>query len=116
MGLPAHNHVQFKWSEPEETGGRPVQLYVLEMTPPPMGWESPPSSGGWYQMYSGMEKNWLVKRLQPGVQYTARVKVNAWLAMWGCAVATLALISTTGHHGVHWQRHRLIDHAGCAMC
>lgn len=35
--------LQFKWREPEETGGRAILYYVLEMVPPPMGWEGAPN-------------------------------------------------------------------------
>jgi hypothetical protein len=156
--------LQFKWMEPEETGGRAIQCYVLEMLPPPLGWEGPPNaevrqghgvrwerrgvtgatgsthsgsscfnraglflgrSGslcaaaevlvaafpaaavlqacmcgcqagqgssqgdrlasvvrslqGWYTVYSGLERSYAVKRLQPGVRYAARVKVRGWV-------------------------------------
>jgi hypothetical protein len=36
--------VQFKWMEPEETGGRPILQYVLDVVPPPLGWEGPPNA------------------------------------------------------------------------
>ncbi len=36
--------VQFKFLEPEETGGRSILNYVLEMAPPPLGWEGAPNA------------------------------------------------------------------------
>ncbi len=33
--------LQLKWTPPEETGGEVIREYVLEMQPPPVGWEQP---------------------------------------------------------------------------
>lgn len=67
---------QFKFVEPEETGGRPILQYALEMAPPPLGWEGPPNPEGWFPVYAGPDRSHIVKRLQPGVRYAARVKVG----------------------------------------
>ena len=115
--------LQFKWSEPDETGGLKIQAYVLELVPAPLGCEASPNaeasgqpccghgclaaglaeplggSGragrqpaakppsetcacvrvcvqGYYELYRGAERSCLVKRLQPGVRYTVRLKVG----------------------------------------
>lgn len=81
MGQPApqlasrlKKELKFKWAEPEETGGRPLE-YVLEMAPAPEGWEGPgPSPEGFFPVYRGSERAFLAKRLVPGVQYCGRVK------------------------------------------
>jgi hypothetical protein len=81
MGQPApqlasrlKKELKFKWAEPEETGGRPLE-YVLEMAPTPEGWEGPgPSPEGFFPVHRGSERAFLAKRLVPGVQYCARVK------------------------------------------
>lgn len=41
--LAALCHPQLKWALPDETGGEPILLYVLEMTPPPLEWPGPPN-------------------------------------------------------------------------
>lgn len=70
----AKKELKFKWSEPEETGGRPLE-YTLEMCPAPDGWTGPdPSPDGFCEVARGPERSWLAKRLLPGVQYCVRVK------------------------------------------
>ncbi|GBF99904.1 hypothetical protein Rsub_12812 [Raphidocelis subcapitata] len=69
----ARNALKLKWALPDETGGEPILQYVLEMAPPPLGWEGPPNDEGFYEVYSGEERSFKAPRLAPGVRYTFRI-------------------------------------------
>lgn len=66
----------YKWAEPEETGGRPILEYQLQMLPPPEGWQGPPAPGseGFSEVFRGPQSRFAAQPLLPGVRYAARVR------------------------------------------
>ncbi|KAK9824568.1 hypothetical protein WJX72_011385 [[Myrmecia] bisecta] len=66
----------FKWREPDETGGRPILAYHLEMCPVPLGMrrEGCEEETGFSELYHGLDLRFKVTKLQNGTRYTARVK------------------------------------------
>jgi len=76
LAIRQRNSLKFKWSEPSETGGHPILMYVFDCHPAPEGHKGEPTSEGMYEMYRGLERNVVLKRLLPGVRYFVRVKVS----------------------------------------
>ncbi|KAL0040936.1 hypothetical protein WJX79_010532 [Trebouxia sp. C0005] len=66
-------NLTFKWKEPEDTGGRDIFEYHLQMAYPGNS-QDPESDQGFTPVYEGEEKRYKAARLLPGNEYKARVK------------------------------------------
>ncbi|KAL3147790.1 Fibronectin type III domain-containing protein 3B, variant 2 [Trebouxia sp. C0010 RCD-2024] len=67
LGGRGRTNLTFRWVEPEDTGGRDVYLYHLQMM-------APATQQGFETVYEGEEKRYKAARLVPGNEYRARVK------------------------------------------
>ncbi|GLI67326.1 hypothetical protein VaNZ11_011513, partial [Volvox africanus] len=71
----ARNALKLKWNVPEDPGGPYELIYVLQVSPAPLGLEEQRAMGtGFVEVYRGPERSFKVTKLQPGVRYTSRVQ------------------------------------------
>uniref|UniRef100_A0A1D2A9B6 Fibronectin type-III domain-containing protein n=1 Tax=Auxenochlorella protothecoides TaxID=3075 RepID=A0A1D2A9B6_AUXPR len=86
------NALKFKWCDPDETGGRPILEWVLQVAGPGVS-EDPQ---GLHTVYRGADTSFLLKRLACGTRYTARVKAISCIgeSPWSptCSVSTPAAV------------------------
>lgn len=74
LAVRQRNSLKYKWSEPSENGGHPVLAYVVQCHPPPEGFQGQPTPEGMFEIYRGLERSVVLKKLLPGVRYSVRVK------------------------------------------
>ncbi|GLC41641.1 hypothetical protein PLESTF_000270000 [Pleodorina starrii] len=70
----ARNALKLKWNVPEDPGGQFELVYVLQISPAPLGFEDQRVCQGFVEVYRGQERSFRVTKLQPGVRYTSRVQ------------------------------------------
>ncbi|KAK9843498.1 hypothetical protein WJX81_006001 [Elliptochloris bilobata] len=68
----------FRWREPEETGGLPIERYRLQISPPPAGADDDVNEEGFVEVCCGLPEGLKhrVPRLEPGTTYSARVQAE----------------------------------------
>ncbi|GIL82863.1 hypothetical protein Vretifemale_11765 [Volvox reticuliferus] len=70
----ARNALKLKWNVPEDPGGPYELIYVLQVSPAPLGLEDQRAGTSFVEVYRGPERSFKVTKLQPGVRYTSRVQ------------------------------------------
>lgn len=59
------------WEEPSESAG--LVEYALQVVPPPKLWAKGPMLDGWFEVYRGGNRSFLLDNLQPATEYTLRL-------------------------------------------
>ncbi|GMH43267.1 hypothetical protein BSKO_11189 [Bryopsis sp. KO-2023] len=68
--------LKLKWDTPDQTGGADIVEFCLQIRPCPGGMEGLADDEGFTQVFRGPQYYFKVASLEPGVQYTARVRAH----------------------------------------